>query len=207
MKKLITALSIVAVITLSGCSTSPIITKDNKTDIRNGYHVDVSNYEKIADKNINLAFKVADGADIGEFYWKETQEDVIDNLQSKGIKLTPEGRPVTVILNGFTAWGSSHAQTKLYQAPQSGSMIVGSLGGSVAQAVLANTVERYADKKLNPKEKDDGKTFVPEVVFSIVSDNYESTVGMKSDIAFSNYISMTKKLTAQAISEFFTGTK
>lgn len=49
--------------------------------------------------------------------------------------------------------------------------------------------------------------FVPEIVFSIVSDGYESTVGMKSDIAFVNYISMTKKLTAQAISEFFTGTQ
>lgn len=206
MRILIFFACLATLVSLTGCATSPMITPDGKTKTPNGYHVNVSNYEKIHDKNINLEFKVADGADIGEFYWKETQEDVIDRIQSKGIKLTPEGRTVTVYINGFTVWGSSHAQTKTSIAPQAGG-IVGSLGGSIIQGVLANTAERQLDKKLNPGTEDNGKNFVPEVSFSIVSDDYESTVGMKSDIAFVNYISMTKKLTAQAISEFFTGTQ
>jgi hypothetical protein len=203
MKKIFSIVALVGSVALTGCSTSPMLVENSKTDMRNGFHIKVSNYEKISDKKINLTFKVAEGADIGEFDWKETQEDVIDNLQSKGVELASDGRDVTIALDGYNALGSSRAGTKRHVAPQSGSIIAGTLGGSVLLAVAANTIERGIDKAAYDETKDDGENFVAQVMFTVSSKGYTSNVSMICDEAFPGAAYNAEIRTTQIMSEFF----
>lgn len=86
-----------------------------------------------------------------------------------------------------------------------------SIGGSFAQDVLVTAVDRKIAKKNArdelKRDSGDGKNFVPDVRFSIESLDYKTRLNMVSAGAAGNYLYMSKKLTAQAISDFFQGTK
>ena len=113
MKTIITTLALAGIITLSGCSTSPMIQEGSTDKYINGFIVKVDNYDKIPDKNVDIQFKVAETVELGAFKWNEIQEDVLTQLKSKGVSVSKEGRPVTVTLDQFIAWGSNHAKVKI----------------------------------------------------------------------------------------------
>jgi len=136
MKKIIAALSVVSAIALTGCSLTPIIDPAS-ADLPhvNGYTVLIDNYNKIPDKNINLTFAVNPTGEIEEFPWDEVESDVVELLKSKGIKLSSEGRPVTVTLEKFVGHGSNTARVKIATGNNLGG-IVGALGGSLIQEAI-----------------------------------------------------------------------
>ncbi|WP_127471998.1 hypothetical protein [Thiomicrorhabdus aquaedulcis] len=215
MKKIIASLTLAAVFTLTGCSISPMIQEDSKEWYPNGYSVKVSNFDRIPDKKINLQFKVAEGANIENFEWTETQAEVKTRLKENGVELTETGRPVTVIINDFTAFGSNHAVVRDPKTIIPGGAVL-MAGGSVAQDLVARAIDRKVAQdeanKVQPTndiKSGDGKHFSPEVTFSIESpqDEYKTSVTMRSARAIYSYLASSKQVTVQAISEFFTATK
>lgn len=206
MKIIITILALAGVITLSGCSTSPMIQEGSTEEYINGYSVDISNYEKIPNKNVNIQFKVAEDSDIGEFRWEEVQEDVLSHLKDKGVNVTEDGRPVTVTLDHFIAWGSNHAEMKIARGYLPTGSLLG-VGLSIVQDIAIRAVDRKVAMDKAMEDSGDGKHFVADVQFSIDSGDYSTTLSMVSAEAIYSYLDASKKLTAQAISEFFTGTE
>jgi hypothetical protein len=206
MKKLITALSIASVITLSGCQVNPVIDPSSDAKGVGGYDVSVDNYNKISDKNINLKFAVNPMGEIEEFPWSEVEAEVIESLKEKGVNITSEGRPVTVTLEKFVAHGSHTASRKMALGNNLGG-IVGSLGGSVLQAVAVNEVDRKIAKDSIKREKGNGTQFVPEIGFKVESTNFEANVNLSGQEAWSGYVDATVNIAYQAIAEYFTPPK
>lgn len=205
MKNLIVAASIASVLTLSGCGLKPMIVKEANQEPINGFDVSVTNIEKISAQKINLTFtKDKDGVNDG-FPWHEVEQEVKEKLTSKGIVLSPDGRPVNVELKKFEALGSNHAQVKIARTSGMGAAI-GQLGGSLAQVVLADQVDRKLAKDKAESQEGDGKHFVADVAFTVKSNNYESEVQLTALQAIYSYVSNAKRITAHAISEFFTKT-
>jgi hypothetical protein len=207
MKKLITALSIASVITLSGCQSNPVINPSSDANGVDGYDVSVDNYNKISDKVINLKFAVNQMGEVEDFPWDEVESDVIEILKDKGVKLSSEGRPVTVTLDKFVAHGSNSAFRKVARGNNLGG-IVGSLGGSVLQAVAVHELDRKVAKDSADKAtEDDGRNFVPEIGFKVESTDFEANVNLHSKQALGSYVTSTVWLVRQAIAEYFTPPK
>lgn len=206
MKKLITALSVVAVITLSGCQVNPVIDPSSDAEGVGGYDVSVDNYNKISDKNINLKFAVNPMGEIEDFPWDEVKAEVIESLKEKGVNLTPEGRPVTVTLEKFVAHGSHTASRKMALGNNLGG-IVGSMGGSVIQEVVVLEIDRKVAKDSIKLDKGNGSQFVPEIGFKVESTNFEANVNLDGQEAWSGYIDATVNIAYQAIAEYFTPPK
>lgn len=206
MTKLIASIILASTLILSGCQSNPIIDPSSDDKGVDGYSVSVDNYNKISDKNINLKFAVNPMGEIEEFPWAEVEADVIEILKKKGIKLSSEGRLVTVTLEKFVAHGSNTAFRKTSRGSNLGG-IVGSLGGSVLQAIAVHEVDRKIAKDSIERVNGDGKNFVPEIGFKVESTNFEANVNLHNDEALYGYIDATVWITRQAISEYFTPIK
>lgn len=207
MKKLITALSIASVITLSGCKVNPVIEPSSAEKGVAGYDVSVDNYNKISDKNINLKFAVNPMGEIEEFPWGEVEAKVIETLKEKGVNITPEGRPVTVTLEKFVGRGSHTASRKIARGSNLGG-IVGSVGSSVLQAIAVHEIDRkIAKDSVEKATSGNGTQFVPAIGFKVESSNFEANVSLDGQEAWSGYVDATVNIAYQAISEYFTPTK
>ncbi len=207
MKKLITALSIASVITLSGCQVNPVIDPSSDANGVDGYDVSVDNYDKITNKVINLKFAVNPMGEIEEFPWDEVEADVIEILKDKGVKLSSEGRPVTITLEKFVGHGSHTATRGTPTRGHNLGGIVGSLGGSLVQDVVVRAVDRKLTRDAQELEKDDGRNYVPEIGFKVESTNFEANVNLHGQVAFYSYIHGSKRVVRKAIAEYFTPPK
>lgn len=206
MKKLFTALFVASTLTISGCGLSPMIVENPDGRLINGFDVNASNINKITDQHIHLIFQIDPNGEIESFPWKQVENEVKEKILAKGVQLSQTGRPVTITLKKFKAWGSEYATVKIAR----GNLLSGTVltaGGSAAQAFAANTIDQKIAKDKVHNSTGDGKHFVPEIEFQIESENYSSNVNMMMEEAIYSYVSATQTVTTQAISEFFTPEK
>lgn len=209
--KFIKLVILLSSVMLTACA-GPFIKDENNGKPVGAYVVNFTSSEKIYDKKINLNFKLAENANIGEFDWKDVQEDIVENLTSKGVVLSDDGRPVTVVLNGFKAWGSNYYKHRSGYANNGiasgisdalGVGIVGRAVSGVAEGAITADAQNEEREKLG-RDSGDGTNFVPEVDFTIESDNgFKSNVNLIARGAFVNYLSTTEGVTVDAVSEFF----
>ena len=203
MKKLLLiALPLFFAFSLQGCGLQKMVVKDASNKPINGFDIEISNYNKITDKKINLSFTLDENSDIGEFPWVETQNKIKQHLKNKGVILSSEGRPVTITLNSFSIKGSNYAKSK----PTNNNILassVTSLGGTLLEAVAVGMAERKITKLTEDKTKGDGRNFVPALKLTIQSNDYKTTLKMSFIGAISNYFAFSSKVSASAMSEFF----
>ena len=204
MKKLLLiALPLFFAFSLQGCYyVQNMVVKEASNKPINGFDIEISNYNKITDKKINLSFTLDENSDIGEFPWVETQNKIKQHLKDKGVILSSEGRPVTVTLNSFSIKGSNYAKYKPTNSNIS-AFAVTSLGGTLLEAVAVGMAERKITKLTKDKTKGDGRNFVPDLKLTIKSNDYETILKMSSVVAMGNYFAHPSKISASAISEFF----
>ncbi len=191
----------------SGCTSNQYIKEENNKGYAGLVYVEFTSSERIVDKNINLSFDVAPGVDVGDFRWKGVQDDVKAKLESKGITLSEAGTPVTVTLDSWVAHGNYY-----YTGYRKSTVLSGAASGVPGIGLLANIganiAERAASEAATAKDKaegkdGDGKSFVPEVRFTIKSPNTESSVLLRSSAPMSNYLMISRQFTRDAIQDFF----
>jgi hypothetical protein len=191
---------------LSGCSVSQVIDEKNPDERVGGYKVTVSDYSKIKADDVNLKFEVAQNAPVGEFDWKDVQSSAIDLIKEKGIKISDDGKPVTVVFDGFVGWDRSQfpARKSFGSGIAGGSVLAA--GGSILQGVAASLIESQVTYEADKNKKAElvcDSDCVPEAGFSVLSEGYESNVNLMHSQGFANYVSMTEKMVARGIADLF----
>lgn len=199
---------------LNGCATGTVIKKED--DRYYNYKVKASNYDKITAKNINLTFEIKPGAPTGEFNWKDVTEAVTEAIEAKGITISDSGTPVTIRLDYFLNLDPDGAYYKGYDSGISGGSVL-ALGGSIAQGVTASLAENFlteaAEKDKQKKEETKGPKLckssqcVPDVSYTIISNDYQSNVRIYSVLALNNPVSSGERITIQSIPEMFESAK
>ena len=206
MKVIKIAAILSVIVYLGGCSVSQVIDANNPDKPVGGYQVQVSNYDKIQDKKVNLKFKVADEGDLGKFDWDSVAQKATSYIIEKGVEVSDSGKPVTVVMNDFIAWDRSQFPARRsYGTGIAGGSVI-SLGGSIVQAVAASIVESEvtAHVRNNQEAKVECKSnCIPEASFTIHAEDYQTTVNLMHTQGFSNYVSITQMMVSRAIADMF----
>lgn len=195
---------------LSGCATGSVVKEG--MPVYGNTEVVVSTYDKIRADHVKLTFEVVKGDPQGHFDWQEVAEDVVDELNAKGIKVSDSGLPVTVKLQSFVATSGPYAPGGV--GVLGGGLLA--LGGSLAQAVAVSVAEKVvtdtvteernadiAEQNVQGPQLCDTANCYPSVAFSIHAPDYEAEIELIGKAAISNPASYTEMITVIAIGDMF----